>query len=334
MPDTFNPDASRLRTCSLDDLPPELRGGAVAIGNFDGVHRGHEALIQMAVAAAHRHGGKAIVLTFDPHPRSFFRPQDPVFILTPPEARARVMRALGVDAVVTLRFDQALSELGPDVFEETVLRDRLGAKWVIVGAGFRFGKGRAGTVDQLAAAGSRLGYEVIVVDPVIDETGERIASSAIREALSAGDIATANRLLGYRWFVMGTVVAGDRRGRDLGFPTANISLPSNCRLRYGIYAVTLTRKDGVARPGAASFGRRPQFDNGPPVFEVYVFDFDGNLYGEEVEVTFYDWIRAEQAFPSVDDLVAAMVEDVRKARSMLASAGVGSPIDEALARIG
>jgi riboflavin kinase / FMN adenylyltransferase len=332
MPD--NPDASRLRTYSLDDLPPELRGGAVAIGNFDGVHRGHAALIQMAVVAAHRHGGKAIVLTFDPHPRSFFRPQDPVFILTSPEARARVMRALGVDAVVTLRFDKALSERGPEAFEETVLRDRLGAKWVIVGAGFRFGKGRAGTVEQLAAAGGRLGYEVLVVDPVVDETGERIASSAIREALSAGDIAAANRLLGYRWFVRGTVVAGDRRGRDLGFPTANIKLPADCRLRHGIYAVTLTRKDGQGRPGVASFGRRPQFDNGPPVLEVYVFDFAGDLYGEVAEVAFYDWIRAERAFPSVADLVAAMAEDVGKARSMLASAGGGSPIDEALARIG
>ena len=334
MPDTHNPDASRLGTYLLDDLPPGLRGGAVAIGNFDGVHRGHAALIQMAVAAAHRHGGKAIVLTFDPHPRSFFRPHDPVFILTPPEARGRVMRALGVDAVVTLRFDQALSQLGPDAFEETVLRDRLGSRWVIVGAGFRFGKGRAGTVDQLTASGSRLGYEVLVVEPVIDETGERIASSAIREALSAGDIATANRLLGYRWFVMGTVVAGDRRGRNLGFPTANIRLPADCRLRHGIYAVTLTRTDGVALPGAASFGRRPQFDNGPPVLEVYAFDFAGDLYGEAVEVTFYEWIRGEQAFPSVDDLVAAITEDVRKARSILASAGAGSPIDEALARIG
>lgn len=334
MPDTFNPDAPRLRSFSLDDLPAEFRGGAVAIGNFDGVHRGHAALIQMAVAAAHRHGSRAIVLTFDPHPRSFFRPQDPVFILTPPPARSRVMRALGVDAVVTLRFDKAVAELGPDAFEETVLRDRLAAKWVIVGAGFRFGKGRAGTVDQLAAAGGRLGYEVLVVDPVIDETGERIASSAIREALSAGDIATANRLLGYRWFVIGAVVAGDRRGRELGFPTANIRLPSDCRLRHGIYAVTLTRKDGVALPGVASFGRRPQFDNGPPLLEVHVFDFDGDLYGEEVDVTFHGWIRAERRFASVDDLVAAMGEDARRARTMLASAGPGSPLDEALARVG
>ncbi len=334
MPDVANATPSHLMTYSLDGLPPALAGGAVAIGNFDGVHRGHAVLIQMAVAFAHGHATKAVILTFDPHPRAFFRPESTIFRLTPPAARARIMAALGVDGVVVARFDESFSQLTPEAFEEWVLAGRLGAKAIIVGEGFRFGRGRAGTADQLAASGERWGYEVVVVEPVADDTGERISSSAIREALAAGDVATANRLLGYRWFVIGTVMTGDRRGRELGFPTANIRLPDDCQLRHGVYAVTLTRKGGQPLAGVASYGRRPQFDNGPPLLEVFVFDFAADLYGEEVIVTLFNWIRAEQAFPTVGDLIAAMGQDVETARSILATAGPGSPVDEALARTG
>ncbi len=331
MPSTRNPPASPLRTFGLDDLPPELAGSAVAIGNFDGVHRGHVALIQTAIANAHEHGAKAIVLTFDPHPRTYFRPEQPVFQLTPPLARDRVMAALGVSGVVAARFDASFSQLEPAAFEANILAGRLAARWVIVGDGFRFGRGRAGTTEQLAAAGERLGYGVVVVDPVIDANGERISSSAIRESLASGDIAEANRLLGYRWFVIGTVVHGDHRGRELGFPTANIALPEDCRLRHGIYAVTLTRQGGRPLAGVASYGRRPQFDNGAPLLEVFVFDFGGDLYGEEVVVTFVDWIRPEATFPTVADLVEAMGRDCETARARIATAGAGSPIDRILA---
>jgi len=334
MPDTKKPSVSPVRTFSLDDLPPEFSGNAVAIGNFDGVHRGHAALIQTAIAEARQHGAKAIVLTFDPHPRTFFRPEQPVFRLTSPAAQARIMAALGIDAVVAAQFDAGFSQLEPAVFEEDILAGRLAARWVIVGDGFRFGRRRAGTADQLVAAGERFGFDVVVVDPVFDETGERISSSAIRECLGAGDVVNANRLLGYRWFVVGTVIRGDRRGRELGFPTANIALPADCELRHGIYAVTLARRGGEALGGVASYGRRPQFDNGEPVLEIFVFDFDGDLYGEEVVVTFLDWIRPEAKFASVAALVETMEDDSRKARDIVAEAGPGGPIDRLLATVG
>ncbi|MCB1487219.1 MAG: bifunctional riboflavin kinase/FAD synthetase [Bauldia sp.] len=334
MPDTKNPPVSPVPTYSLDDLPPDFSGTAVAIGNFDGVHLGHAALIQMAIAEAHQQGARAIVLTFDPHPRTFFRPEQPVFRLTPPAAQARLMAALGIDAVVAARFDAGFSQLEPTVFEEDIVAGRLAARWVIVGDGFRFGKGRAGTTEQLVAAGERFGFDVVVVDPVYDETGERISSSAIRECLGAGDIVNANRLLGYRWFVVGTVVHGDRRGRELGFPTANIALPADCQLRHGVYAVTLARRGGEALAGVASYGRRPQFDNGAPLLEVFIFDFDGDLYGEEVVVTFLDWIRPEAKFASVDALVETMGNDSRKAREIAGEAGPGGPVDRLLAGIG
>jgi riboflavin kinase/FMN adenylyltransferase len=168
---------------------------------------------------------------------------------------------------------------------------------------------------------------------VVDENGAPVSSSVIREALAAGDIADANDLLGHRWFVSGEVVPGDRRGRELGFPTANIRLPPDCLLRHGIYAVLFRRKDGSIRGGAASYGRRPMFDNGPPILEVFVFDFDGDLYGEEVTVTFLDWIRPEARFSSVEALVGAIRNDCEIARRIIATAGPGSAVDQALARI-
>ncbi|MCB1497776.1 MAG: bifunctional riboflavin kinase/FAD synthetase [Bauldia sp.] len=334
MPDTQNPPVSPVRTLALDDLPSGFGPSAVAVGNFDGVHRGHAALIQTAIAEARRQDARAIVLTFEPHPRTFFRPERPVFRMTPPAAKARIMAALGIDAMVAARFDAGFSQLEPTAFEEDVLAGRLAARRVIVGDGFRFGKGRAGTIEQLKAAGQRFGFDVVVVDPVFDERGERISSSAIREYLAAGDVTNANRLLGYRWFVVGTVIHGEERGRELGFPTANIALPADCELRHGIYAVTLTSRGGEPLAGVASYGRRPQFDNGAPLLEVFVFDFDGDLYDQDVVVTFVDWIRPEATFESVAALVETMRNDARTARSIIAKAGPGGPIDMRLAAVG
>ncbi len=319
-----------LAECTLDAIPPALRGGAVVIGNFDGVHRGHQALLRRTIADARRLGGPALVLTFEPNPRTFFRPDEPVFRLTPPPVRARLLSALGIDGLVVARFDLEMSRLSPLAFVETILVERLAVRSVTVGEDFRFGEKRAGCVDDLAAAGARFGFEVDVVDPVLDGGGERYSSSAIRAALADGEVARANDCLGYRWFVEGRVIPGEQRGRDLGFPTANVRLPGDCGLRHGIYAVTFTGADGVERPAVASYGRRPQFDNGAPLLETFVLDYKGDLYGQEVVVTFAAWIRPELKFTSVEALVERMGEDVTEARTLLSQAGPGTALDQAL----
>ena len=322
-----------LAECTLDAIPPVLRGGAVVIGNFDGVHRGHQALIGRTIADARRLDGPGLVLTFEPNPRTFFRPDEPVFRLTPPPVRARLLSALGLDGLVIAPFDAALSQLSPLAFIETILVERLAVRSVTVGDDFRFGAKRAGGVDDLVAAGRRLGFGVDVVAPVLDGGGERFSSSAIRAALAGGDLGRANHCLGYRWFVEGLVIPGEQRGRELGFPTANVRLPADCGLRHGIFAVTFTGADGIARPAVASYGRRPQFDNGAPLLETHVLDHAGDLYGQEVVVTFHDWIRPELKFASVEALVARMGEDVAEARAMLSRAGPGTALDQALRRL-
>ena len=193
---------------------------------------------------------------------------------------------------------------------------------------------RAGTPDLLRAAGDRLGFPVTVVEPVGEGDGRLFASTDIRAALAEGDVAAANRLLGYRWFVVGEVVPGDRRGRELGFPTANLRLAADCALRHGVYAVRLQRADGSLHDGVASFGRRPTFDDGAPIFEVNVFDFAGDLYGETVAVSLVAWLRPEARFPSADALVVAMNDDAAAARAILTDAGPGDDLDRALATIG
>lgn len=331
MPQPPPPRPAPLTPCPLDAIPADFRGGAVVIGNFDGVHRGHQALLARTIADARGAGAPALVMTFEPNPRTFFRPDEPVFRLTPPEVRARLLTALGLDGLVVTPFDRALSALSPSQFIETVLVDRLAVRSVTVGDDFRFGAKRAGSTDDLVAAGARHGFAVDVVAPVCDGDGDRFSSSAIREALAAGDIGLANRLLGYRWFVEGTVVPGEQRGRELGFPTANIRLSPDCRLRHGIYAVTLAAEDGIARPAVASYGRRPQFDNGAPLLEVNVLDFAGDLYGQRVIIAVHAFIRPELRFPSVDDLVARMAVDVAESRAILSAAGPGTVLDQALA---
>ncbi|MCB1499618.1 MAG: bifunctional riboflavin kinase/FAD synthetase [Bauldia sp.] len=334
MPDAQALSPVILAAHSVDALPAALRGGAVAIGNFDGVHRGHQALLARTRADARELDVPSVVLTFEPNPRTFFRPDEPVFRLTPPRARARLLTALGLDGLAVARFDASLAGLSPKAFIETVLVERLGASALTVGEDFRFGARRAGTTADLVAASGDLGFAVDVVGPVADGEGHRFSSSAIRAALAEGDVAAANHGLGYRWFVIGTVVQGDRRGRDLGFPTANVRLPDDVRLRHGIYAVTLTLAGGAPLPAVASYGRRPQFDNGAAVLEIHVLDFSRDLYGAEVTVTFHGWIRPELRFPTVDDLVIRMGEDVAEARAMLSAHDPGSVLDRALAVLG
>jgi riboflavin kinase/FMN adenylyltransferase len=276
-------------------------------------------------------GAPAIVLTFEPHPRTVFRPEAPFFRLTTPDARNRIFAALGIDAVAVIGFDRAFSTTPAEDFISRILVERLAARRVVVGHDFHFGQGRGGSPAMLAEAGRRDGFAVEIVPPMAAADGEVYSSGRIRTALSEGDIATANRLLGYRWFVRGTVVHGDARGRELGYPTANIVLPTVTALRHGIYAVTLARPGGPPMAAVASYGRRPMFDNGEAILEVHVFDYTGNLYSQEVTVTFLAWIRPEERFDGIEALIARMDLDSAAARAAFAAAGPGTELDQALA---
>ena len=317
----------------LDRLPAELAGGVVAVGNFDGMHRGHVALLESARAAAGRRGVPSLALTFEPHPRTVFRPATPVFRLTPLAVKARILRTLRIDGLAVAKFDRTFAAIAAEAFIETVLVGRLRIAEAVVGFNFRFGRQRAGTLEMLVAAGRRDGFAVSVVEPVPGGNGEPLSSSAVRDALAAGNVAGANSILGYRWFVVAEVGRGAGRGRDLGYPTANLTLGADCALRHGVYAARVQRAGGRILDAVASFGRRPTFDNGAPLLEVFVFDFSDDLYGEEIAVTLLDWIRAEEAFGTPAALVAAMERDTAAARAILAATGPGSGLDAALAAL-
>ncbi len=300
--------------------PPGLAGAVVALGNFDGLHRGHRGVVARAQALAKTLGKPCALLTFEPHPADVFAGRPVIFRLTPPAAKAAQAARLGLDGMIVLTFDTAFARRPARSFTEDILAKRLGVSAVVAGYDFRFGAGRAGDADFLRAEGDRLGFAVEIVDRITqDEEGslEAVSSTATREALEAGDVDAARRLLGHPYFVRGVVRHGDKRGRLLGFPTANLALDPSNRLRHGIYAVTIGI-DGVLRDAVASFGRRPTFDNGAPLLEVFVFDFSGDLYGKEVEVAFYGFIRGEEKFDSVEELIARMEDDSVRARAILA----------------
>ncbi len=299
-------------------LDPALHGAVVAIGNFDGVHRGHRAVISAALARAKSLERPAAALTFEPHPRSVFRPGEPLFRLTDERAKLRLLAAAGLSGAIVLRFDAALAGLSAEDFVARILAGRLGVAGVAIGFDFHFGLNRTGSPGYLEAQGAKLGFAVDIV-PRFEDGGRPVRSGPIRAALAAGQVADANELLGYPWFVSAEVVHGDKRGRKLGYPTANLRLDSGCGLAHGIYAVRVgvgeRRYDGVA-----SFGRRPMFDLGTVLLEVFLFDFSGDLYGEVIDVAFIDWIRPELRLDSVEALVRRMDEDSRLARTALARA--------------
>ena len=295
-----------------------LRGAVVALGNFDGVHRGHLQVIGTARARARALQRPAAALTFEPHPRKFFRPNEPLFRLTDETNKLRLFAAAGLDGAVVMTFDAALASLTAEEFVSRVLVERLAVSGAVVGFNFHFGKGRTGSPGFLTAAGAQHGFAVEVV-PVFTDRGRPVSSGPIREALVAGDVGTAAELLGHPWFVTATVIQGDKRGRALGFPTANLVLDPACRLRHGIYAVRVGI-DGKRHDGVASFGRRPMFATPAPLLEVFLFDFAGDLYGRSIDVAYIAWIREEKNFAGVDELVAQMTHDSAQARAALAAA--------------
>lgn len=302
-----------------DPVPPSLRGAAIAIGNFDGLHRGHRALIDAASRAAHAGGRPAALLTFDPHPRAFFAPDRPHFRLTPEPVKLKVANRCGLDAVFLRRFDAALAATSAREFVEVLLARNLGASSLVVGQDFHFGRGREGSPALLRDLAGALGIEVTIAETVASGS-EPVSSSRIRALLAEGRVEDANALLGYRWFVAGPVVHGAKLGRTLGFPTANLALDPGCGLAHGIYAVRAAIAPGEILDGVASFGRRPTFDDGPPLLETYLFDWSGDLYGRDIEVEFLSLIRREAKFEDADALVRQMRLDEAEARRILAAA--------------
>jgi riboflavin kinase / FMN adenylyltransferase len=302
-----------------DPVPERIQGAFVAIGNFDGVHRGHRAVIDAAIAHAKRDGRPAIALTFEPHPRAFFQPERTLFRLTPEAAKLKLLAAAGLDGAAVMSFGAALAKVTADDFVADILVQRLAIAGAVAGADFHFGKGRQGTPAFLREEGKLRGFAVDLIPPFLVD-GTPVSSSAIREALSRGEVERARELLGYPWFVGGKVIHGEARGRDLGFPTANLALDPACTLAHGVYAVRVLVK-GAIYDGVASFGRRPTFGEGAPLLEIYLFDFSGDLYGEEIAAAFIGWIRPELKFDAVGDLVQRMNEDSRLAREKLARAG-------------
>ena len=311
-------------TVIRDNTPQSAipRGAVVAMGNFDGVHLGHRAVIEAALQMGKAHGKPALALTFEPHPRSFFSPNTPQFRLTDETNKLRLLAGTGLAGAVVMTFDKNRAGTSAHDFIHHDLIDRLGISGIAVGYDFHFGKGRVGSPSLLVSEAPRLGIEVDV-QAHVDIEERPVSSSAIRMALAEGQIADATAMLGGPWFVTGEVIHGEKRGRDLGYPTANIRLDRNCGLKHGIYAVRVGRGKGQDQEridGVASFGRRPTFDNGAPLLEVFLFDFKGDLYGNLLDVAFIGFIRDELKFDNIEALIRQMDDDSARARAQLAAA--------------
>ncbi|MGB8818955.1 MAG: bifunctional riboflavin kinase/FAD synthetase [Rhizobiaceae bacterium] len=320
-----------LRLDTVSDLPASLHGGVVAIGNFDGVHRGHRAVLDKALDIAKSLGKPAIVLTFEPHPRTVFAPDTPVFRLTPAPVKAMLLQALGFDAVAEQPFSREFAGHTADDFIEHVLLNGLKAAHIVTGFDFHFGKNRQGGPAYLMDAGKRLRFEVTLVDAFRDEGASVVSSSRIRDCLAQGDVSLAAGLLGYRYTVSSTVISGKQLGRTLGFPTANMALAPENRLAHGIYAVRFRLEDGTMKDSVASFGRRPTVDdNGAPLLETYVFDYDGDLYGQTCQVSFFGHLRGELKFDGLEPLMAQMNRDADEAKALLSGVKPLSELDSAL----
>ena len=307
-----------MQRLSLDQpLPEQLRGSILALGNFDGFHLGHQAVVSRAVARGHHERRPVIVATFDPHPVRHFKPDLPPFRLTSLDQRQRLFAHAGADAMLVFRFDAELAATTAEDFIAELLAKRIGAAGVITGDDFTFGKGRGGNVEVLRKVGAQVGIGAEKVTPVLLD-GTRISSGRIREALAAGDPGKATRLLSRPFAVEGVVERGDGRGRDLGYPTANLKLGDYQRPAYGIYAGHVRLDDEREFPAVASLGIRPTFEPPVELLEAFLFDFDEDLYGRTIEVALHAYIRPEEKFDDMAALTARMREDEAEARRLLA----------------
>jgi len=297
-------------------VPPHLAGGIVALGNFDGFHLGHQAVVARAVERARAAGRPALVATFDPHPVRFFRPETAPFRLTTLDQRERLFAAAGADAMVVFAFDAAFAELTAEQFVRERLVDRLRVAGVVTGEDFTFGKGKVGNAAGLGTFGQALGFSAETVGAVALE-GETVSSTRIRELLRAGDPAGAARLLTRPFAIEGVVQHGDKVGRTIGYPTANLDMGKYLRPAYGIYAVRGRLSDGRVLNGAANLGIRPQFEPPKELLEPYFFDFSGDLYGQRIEVELIEFLRPEAKFDGLDALMAQMDADCARARQIL-----------------
>ena len=307
-----------MQRLTLDgDIPHQLKGSIVALGNFDGFHLGHQAVVGRAVARGFHERRPVIVATFDPHPVTFFKPDLPPFRLTTLEQRERLFAYAGADAMLVFEFDGRLASMDAEEFIAVVLAKRIGAVGAVTGDDFSFGKGRKGDVRLLKKVGEKHGVIAEAVAQVLID-GVRVSSGRVREALVAGDTRTATHLLSRDYAIAGVVQRGDARGRELGYPTANLELRDYQRPRYGIYAVRVTLEGESEFPGVASLGIRPTFDPPRELLEAHLFGFEGDLYGRNIEVGLHAYIREERKFDDIDALVAHMREDEAAARELLA----------------
>lgn len=310
------------------DCPDALKGVALAIGNFDGVHRGHQAVIRAAIEVARTDSKPGGVMTFEPHPRQFFQPDKPLFRLTPEPVKLDLFTALDLDLAVVLPFDKALASLPARDFVREILLDGLSVSHVVTGSDFHFGKGRDGNPDVLRALGDELGFDVTVVEP--QGSGCTVYSSTqVRNCLRQGDVRKAAEILGHWWRIAGAVTGGDKRGHGLGFPTANVAVPDGLELMHGIYAVRVYA-GADQYDGAAYLGTRPTFDDGKPVIETFLFDFSGDLYGQEIAVEFIEFLRGDQKFETPESLVSQMQEDCEQARAILGEVKQQDPFARSL----
>jgi len=302
-----------------ETVPDALRGAIIALGNFDGFHKGHQAVVGEAISWAHAEGRPSIIATFDPHPVRFFKPDVPPFRLTTLEQRQELYLAAGATAMLVFHFDSELAGTSAEDFITEILIDRFGAHGVVTGGDFTFGQGAKGNVELLRSFGGANGLQSRVVD-VVEDDSETVSSSRIREALRDGDPQLAAKLLTRPFAIRGIVEHGDKRGRELGYPTANLVIDNYLRPKYGIYAVTgRILSTGEMLEGAASVGIRPQFEPPKELLEPYFFDFSGDLYGQEIEVAFHHFLRGEAKFDSLDELTAQMEKDCAQAKRLLSA---------------
>ncbi len=306
------------RFSATEPAPAALRGAAVALGNLDGVHKGHQAVLDQARKVASARGALLGAAVFEPHPRQIFTPNSPPFRLQSPGQRARALEALGVDVTFEIPFNQGFSGLSDVDFAKVILAERLGVSHVVVGFDFKFGRGRTGDVGKLTQLGSELGFSVAVVDPVENNAHLKISSSAIRDALVEGRVEDAAALLTRPFAIEGVVLPGMARGRTIGFPTANVALGAYLRPRFGVYAVRVRLDDGRLIPGVANLGVKPTVSGAnEPLLEVHLFDFAEDLYGHRIEADFIKFLRPERKFESFDALKSQIAKDAEQARAVL-----------------